>query len=203
MLEIKHGAVWYGSNGVVLGAFPELLRLHLERTRGTVELEMRARDLAAAGFAPAYLEAFVRDVCTWGGYSGIAGRVLGNNSTAELAARFRHAHMELAADRLGHENVGAALRELNRIKGLGTPSFASKHLRFLSPEQCPILDRLIATTCGYPFSVAGYERYAQDCAAIARVLEEEGIGSSFPGSPGDWRAADVDAAVFASIRVWG
>lgn len=203
MLEIRGTGVWYGSNGIALDAFPELLRLHSERTRGTLEIETRARDVVAAGFAPAYLEAFIRDVCAWGGYFGIAGRVLANNSTAELAARFRHAHMELTADRLGHENAGAALRELNRIKGLGTPSFASKHLRFLSPEQCPILDRLIATTCGYPFSVAGYERYAQDCAAIARVLEDEGLRNPLAGSPGEWRAADVDAAVFVSIRAWG
>lgn len=136
-------------------------------------------------------------------YPGIAGRVLANNDTGELVARFRQAHLELAAKRLGHENAGAALREVNRVRGLGTPSFASKHLRFLTPRHCPILDRLIASTCGYPFTVAGYERYAEDCATIAGVLEAMGIRNPLPGCGGVWRAADVDAVVFASIRAWG
>lgn len=203
MLEVIGHAVWYGSNGIAFSAFPELLRLHLERTRGTADLEAQARRVAPAGFPPVDLEALIRGVCTWGGYPGIAGRVLARNAPESVATALRQAHRELAADRPGHENAAAALRQINRIKGLGTPSFASKHLRFLAPGQCPILDRLIATTCGYPFTVPGYARYAEDCATIAGALEAEGIRNPFPGSPDTWRVADVDAAVFASIRAWG
>lgn len=203
MLEVIGHAVWYGSNGIALDAFPELLRLHMERTRGTVDLESQARRVASAGFPPADLEVFIWGVCAWGGYPGIAGRVLARNARDDIVTAFRQAHRELAADRPRHESATAALSEINRIKGLGTPSFASKHLRFLGPTQCPILDRLIAPTCGYSFTVLGYARYAEDCATIAGALEAEGIHNPFPGSPDTWRVADVDAAVFASIRAWG
>jgi hypothetical protein len=203
MLEVIGHAVWYGSNGTALDAFPELLRLHLNRTRGAVDLEAQARRVASAGFPPADLEVFIRGVCTWGGCPGMAGRVLARNAPESVAAAFRQAYRELAADRSGHESAAAALSEINRIKGLGAPSFASKHLRFLAPSQCPVLDSLIATTCDYPFTVSGYARYAADCATIAAALEAEGIRNPSPGSPDVWRVADVDAALFASIRAWG
>jgi hypothetical protein len=202
MLEVIGHAVWHGSNGIALDAFSELLRLHLERTRGTGDLEAQARRVASAGFPPADLEVFIRGVCTWGGYPGIAGRVLARNARDDIVTAFRQAYRELAADRSGHESAAAALSEINRIKGLGAPSFASKHLRFLAPSQCPVLDSLIATTCGYPLTVSGYARYAEDCATIAGALEAEGVRNPLPGSPDVWRVADVDAAVFASIRAW-
>lgn len=73
MLEVRGRAVWYGSNGIALEAFPELLQLHLARTRGTVELEACARGVASAGFPPDDLATLIRRVCAWGGLPGHRG----------------------------------------------------------------------------------------------------------------------------------
>jgi hypothetical protein len=85
--------------------------------------------------------------------------------------------------------------------GIGAPSFASKHLRFLRPDVCPILDSVIAGNLTYASTSAGYAQYAADCLEIARVLENNGVPNPVLRSD-RWRAADVDMALYAALQGW-
>jgi hypothetical protein len=94
--------------------------------------------LARNNFPDKELEEFIRCACKWGGYSGIAQRVINRNRPESLASLFR------AARTAAHDgDVVAALEQLLQVKQLGI-SFASKHLKFLAPNQAVVLDRVIS-----------------------------------------------------------
>jgi hypothetical protein len=63
--------------------------------------------------------------------------------------QIKHSHMPRPSLRFGLPPRRAALAAVNQLCCLGRPSFASKHLRFLRPEHCPVLDSVLATTLGY------------------------------------------------------
>lgn len=74
-----------------------------------------------------------------------------------------------------------------KIKGLGV-SFASKHLRFLSPTRFPVLDDVISQGLGYALNPAGYRLFISDLREIQR--------ESLP----KLRVADIEAGVFVLVR---
>jgi hypothetical protein len=148
-------------------------------------------------FPEQQLKHFVRRVCTWGGYAGIGVRVLNQNPFTKIRAHFRNAVTYLKVDTPDVEN---ALREINHIRGLGTPSFASKHLRFLKPEVCPVLDRIVSSRLRYSFSPSGYNQLSEDCVKIARALLANQVYNPMIRHNGGWFAADVEMALFAYIK---
>src|SRR5262249_54854993 len=48
--------------------------------------------LVPGGFAASVVPEFVRDVCSWGGYAGIGGRVMKRNEVGDIAEALREAH---------------------------------------------------------------------------------------------------------------
>jgi hypothetical protein len=198
MSSATSSSISFGQIDISLSEFAGLVERHLEAVSNTVQLEADASSLAG-NMDAALLDSFIRGVCRWGGYPGIAGRILKQNDVGYLQDRFALALAALNSVGPDADRARDALVALNGIKGLGTPSFASKHLRFLNPRICPVLDRVIHRNCGYTFGPNGYSAYAKDCAAVAATLDAAGIPDPFPGRSG-WFAADVDAAIFAHIR---
>jgi hypothetical protein len=183
---------------IALADFPQLVNAHLRQYLDTQQLELLGQELLASGFSDAILEPFIRRVCYWGGYSGIAGRVFKRNALADI----RH-HFGRAADAIRRDvpDLKAALQAINTIKGLGTPSFSSKQLRFLFPDICPILDT-VTKSLGYQFNADGYVQFATDCATIARTLEAAAIPNPRNRSNNRWFVGDIDMALFAYLNGW-
>jgi len=143
------------------------------------------------------LEAFIRNVCQWGGYSGIATRVLAHNSYAAIKHAFQNAINKLSQP---YPDPGHALYEINQVSGLGKPSFASKHLRFLSPEVCPVFDSIIEKNSSYPYDEVGYGWFVEDCLKIAASLESCNTPNPMMRPQGKWYAADVEVALYRYLK---
>lgn len=139
----------------------------------------------------------MRAVCEWGGYAGVGGRVLRHNTIPHIREAFSEALSRL---RSSEPDCKTALSVMNRVHGLGTPSFASKHLRFLRPTVCPVYDAILKVALPYSFDAKGYGEFAFDCAKLAKALSEAGIDNPTPKN--DWYVADVEAALFAHVNEW-
>ena len=182
---------------VPLGRFESLALVHFRQVPGTSAIETEARKLTADSFPEQAVADFVKHVCHWGGYSGVWGRVLRDNDGGTV----RRALVE-AARHLGEAspNLAAALASVNRVKGLGQVSFASKHLRFLRPDLCPVFDSYLQAALPYPFDPAGYASFAEDCRRLGQVLHAAGRTQPVARDDGQWFAADVEAAVLTFVR---
>ncbi|MBP7687362.1 MAG: hypothetical protein KA765_05630 [Thermoflexales bacterium] len=196
-IQLSDNGVIVENAVVPFAMFGSLVAGHLHHYGRSMELEGYATELRVLDFPEESLKRFVRRVCTWGGYAGIGGRIIKQNSFFKIQTQFRSAVRILESDL---PNVGAALSELNHIRGLGTPSFASKHLRFLQPSLCPILDSIVATRLHYRFRLEGYEQLAQDCLNIADILQRDDIDNPMNRESGKWYAADVEMALFAHLN---
>ncbi len=174
--------------------FTRLVKYHLNEWLGTRELEHEASRLCAVGFSEEQLASFIQRVCKWGNYPGIAGRVLKNNDLLMIRGQFIGAANALNSD---VPDVQGALRKIKQIYGLGT-SFASKHLRFLRPDVCPVLDSIISKNLGY--DEHGYKQFSDDCLRIAEALEQHGVVNPMGREGGKWFAADVEMALFTYLR---
>jgi hypothetical protein len=180
--------------------FPRLLSAHLARNKNTASLETRGQLLRTTKTLNwDEVKTFIREVCRWGDYAAIADRVLDkeNNSQEAIIHNFEDAisHLNATPPEITH-----ALKSMLKIKELGV-SFASKHLRFLLPEFCPVLDSILSQRLFYESSVIGYKSFAATCTDIAAELNQAGIASPFP-SKSSWRPSDVEAALFAWANEW-
>ena len=125
--------------------FPDLLQAFLD----TDDNSKRTQALEASGYALRTntqmkwdkLESFIKDVCRWGDYAGVYGRVLNpkNNPRSKIELKVRSAISLLNST---PPDLIGALESMTEIKHLGV-SFASKHLRCLFPEYCPVLDSIL------------------------------------------------------------
>lgn len=149
------------------------------------------------------LETFMKKVGEWAGKTGprvVLGQVLKGNTNEikdEIKGKVRDAIAQLKSDK---PNPAAALRKMVETRGLDI-SFASKHLRLLFPEYCPVLDSILSCRLGYALTTDGYEAFARRCTEIASELNRAQIASTFPGRT-DWRPSDVEAALFAWVNGW-
>ena len=195
-------AVKITNNTIIIGFvlqpsdFTRLVKHHLDEWLGTGELEHEASRLRAAGFPEEQLASFIPRVCKWGNYPGIAGKVLKNNDLPMIRGQFIGATNALNS---AIPDVQGALRKMKQIYGLGT-SFASKHLRFLRPDVCPVLDSIISNNLGYASDEHGYKRFSDDCLRIAETLERHGVANPMDRESGKWFAADVEMALFTYLR---
>lgn len=64
--------------------FPALVDAHTKAFRRTPAIEASGQQLCEAEFPEEALASFVKSVCAWGNYPGIAGRVLKRNSLPEI-----------------------------------------------------------------------------------------------------------------------
>lgn len=144
-LMIHEDRAFFG-NDVPLAHFARLAQAHLTAFPHTPEVEAQGRSFLEGKFPEAQVRKFVRAVCEWGGYVGISGRVLNRNTSSEICSA-----LKLAVECLDRQppDLAAVLRRVNGLKGLGAPSFASKHLRFIRPDLCPVFDSLLQEALPY------------------------------------------------------
>ncbi len=75
-------------------------------------------------------------------------------------------------------------------------SFASKHLRFLRPDICPVFDSYLHDALPYTLDASGYSDFANDCAWLAHQLGANQIPNPRQRAGGVWFAADVEGAIY-------
>ena len=157
-------------------------------------METVAANLARTDFPEHASLRFLRQVCRWGGYYGIAARVCRDNQPESL----RHAFVD-ASTLLSEGDPVNALRRINVLRGLRRPSFASKVIRFVAPQSAAILDRIISERTGFPLTAGGYEQLIQASSKIAVHLAEIGVPNPVR-SNGEWYIADIEAAFYADME---
>jgi len=194
-MNFDNDSVFFGIQ-VPFARFTALAEAHARANPDTPSIEVRGKKLIADNFPEPEIEPFVRAVCRWGGYEGIAGRVLRRNRRAQICVALREAASRIAETT---PNVRAALESVNRLKDLGTPSFASKHLRFLFPEHCPVFDSLLQEALPYSFDPEGYGCFARDCSALATELSRRKVANPWSRRNGLWFAADAEAVLYAHV----
>ncbi|HZS64247.1 MAG TPA: hypothetical protein VFA53_07105 [Xanthobacteraceae bacterium] len=183
-----------------LSEFPGLLTLFQQNVPSrsnkptTADIERHGAQLIECKFRKTDLQSFIRAVCSWGGYPGVAGRVINNNRIEDVKATFRKAHQQAQ-----NGNVVEALKALQGIKNLGGVSFASKHLKFLAPKAAVVLDSVISERLAYPKNPDGYKEFLADCHTILQHIVAAQL--KYTGwAPSGWRVSDVEMAIFAKLR---
>lgn len=191
-LHINDNGIAFGHHVIHFNEFNNLYNGHLDRVHGTLELEATGAYLLNANLIQiGELVLFIREICRWGGYPGVAGRIIINNDHQFLIETFGEAINAL------HHGAppGVVMQIINGIHSLGRPSFASKHLRFLHPATCPVLDRILVQNLHYQNNPNGYQQFADDCIFISIQLNQ--LLGNHNGVP--WRAADVEMSIFQYI----
>lgn len=177
--------------------FPRMIQQHGEDFEDTLEMEQSYAHLIGEPFVHFQaVAAYIRDVCRWGHYAGVGGKVLKHNSQERVLAAFEAARQALLAE---PPDLVTALTSINGLHGLGTTSFASKHLRFLRPEWCPVYDSILNNVLPYDSNPAGYAQFAEDCHVIAQALCERGIENPVRDNAVIWHVGDVEAAIFSEF----
>lgn len=146
----------------------------------------------AKGFQNDETMPFVKRVCDWGNYSGVAGKVKRYNKRGKITQIFRDCNQLIRAG-----NAQAAIEKITEIKGLGI-SFGSKHLKFLAPEHAVVLDSIISEHLGYPRTKEGYAEFLQDCFVLRDILNAKSIHPS--ATQAKWRVSEVEMALFMEAK---
>jgi hypothetical protein len=100
-----------------------------------------------------------------------------------------------ASSSLNEKQLVDALTHVDKLRFLDV-SFASKHLRFLRPDICPVFDSILHDALPYKFDAGGYSDFAKDCESLARVLAANQIRNPRQRPGGAWFVADVEGAVY-------
>jgi hypothetical protein len=175
-LDLARPDTWGWSFTIGLDELNDLLAGFMKKEPRTQVVEQQAQQLVKSDFRPDVLHNFIKAVCGWGGYSGIAGRVIKNNNGTKLSDAFRSAH-----SRANARDDLPAINSLLELNGFGV-SFASKHLKFLAPENAVVLNSIISKRLGYKPTPEGYKAFLNDCRrilerAIACRLPYHGVGN--------------------------
>jgi len=175
-----------------LADFPQLLTDFLNENPDTPQIETLAAQLAQSNFPAHSMDDFVTRVCEWGGQQGIRilSRILRHNTDTEIADALRNAFSSL-----GQGHLVDALTYVDKLRFLDV-SFASKHLRFLRPDICPVFDSYLHDALPYTLDASGYSDFANDCAWLARQLGANQIPNPRQRAGGVWFAADVEGAIY-------
>jgi len=179
---------------VRLDELARLLKAFNQREPNTRTIELQAERLVKGEFQSAHdLRDFIAAVCKWRGHEGIAGRVLRANTESQLRSSFRSAHSHTIA----HDNL-AAVKSLLGLNGIAV-SFASRHLKFLSPDNAVVLDSIISKRLGYEMTTEGYQAFLTDCRRILQKANSSSL--DYPGWGRDgWRVSDIETAIFEKLR---
>ena len=183
-----------GNVPIPLKDFSRLLSEHLQGNPDTTRTEFLGDELAQTDFPANKIPEFVKYVCKWGGYPGIGGRILKRNTHSDIAEALKSAWASLAVGKLA-----SALAHVNQLSGLGGVSFASKHLRFLRPDICPVFDSILHEVLPYPFDASGYATFARDCSLLPKLLAENQIVNPKHREGRVWFVADVEGAIFKFV----
>ncbi len=173
---------------------PQLVRNHRLAYPTTPEVEQKAKQLIESGFPSEDCVAFVQDVCRWGRYPGIAGKVAKHNKIEDISHAMRSAY-----EQLRESKTVDALKAINLLYGLGRVSFASKHLRFLAPQSAVILDSQIAKGLHYRSDQNGYRSFLDDCLSLTDQMNKTSIQHPFRPNK-NWYVSDIELSIFAQLR---
>jgi hypothetical protein len=169
----------FGEIKIPLREFPDLLTRFGEQTarykvdgrsnfrEQTLFLEQSGASLIRANFPEEGLIKFIKDVCKWGNYPGIAARVCRENPTEKIVGLFRDAQQALSKGR-----IVDGLAKLQNLNALGGISFASKHLKFLAPDKAVVLDSIVESSLGYAMNRPGYINFLADCPGLRGRLAD-------------------------------
>jgi len=194
-LHILSNRVYLGVS-FELSSFPEMLNSHGNNFEDTLKMEERYKKLISSPIDDFHsIAIFIKDVCKWGNYAGISGKVLKHNTEEKIIAVFEAVRSVL---RSKNPDLALALYRLNTIHGLGKPSFASKHLRFMLPKECPVYDRILTDVLPYSFDPTGYASFSKDCKSLSKELCSRKIKNPIRQSV-TWHASDVEAAIFSQF----
>jgi len=159
---------------------------------------------------------FSQQVCQWGGKTGsrVFGQIKKNNPEI-VKSSFEEVKSLLKDDLISVHEVFNALKPIN---GLGSYSYASKHLRFLAPKRFPVFDSLIKKELQekHPRRLDRVliETYFNICTQMAAELNNNNIrigddiidchelDKKVIDDNKQWTPADVDMAHFAAIKKW-
>ena len=196
-LELRADRYRFGVSMNAIDMQRALLR-HTHSLPNTPDVEEQAERLRASDFSLRAAEQFSKLVCKWGGYSGIAGRMLKTlrerGDQEDLPVALRTADAALAEE----GGVRAALEAMIALPELGI-SFASKHLRMLAPNRAVVFDSFVRDGLGYEDDADGYVSFLEDCMHVRDHLNGTRVRN--PTRPGTgWYVADVEAAIFARLR---
>lgn len=175
----------------------KLVEDHLAIVQGTRELEEDAKRLIESRFEMSALERFIRAVHGWGGQSG------SRNLPKILRSDFQE-YFVSAYDYLNkpQTSVQGALNIICNIPGLGV-SYGSKHLRFIRPDRCAILDSVVRDRLGYSEDAMSYRLLCDEASEAAGALTNDGVHNPMCRADGVWYVADVDMAVFCFLQKKG
>lgn len=177
------GQISFVQIGLAPSEVPKLLAQHRSEYSDTQDVEQRAKRLIAASGS----REFVASVCKWGGGQRLVSRIC-KDGDATIARS--------ATEAIEEGDVTLAIGELINLRYLGL-SFASKVARFLAPDKCVVLDRVIRCRIGYVESSEGYTEFLQDCFQLLHMLRtSRDLDASFR----DLRVCDVEAAVFMKAK---
>jgi hypothetical protein len=200
MIIVDSELIRFGNEAIHFADMPALLTAHLAHCPDTPDAEKAAADFVALPSAQRAIEV-VHRTCYWGGSNGprILPMILRQNSGEQIQSSFERA---VATFQRGHgvTELAQALSIVNELSYLGQPSFASKMLRMLNPSASGVLDSLVHDASGYTLDRRGYALYSAKLQDIGASLDQHGIVNSRGFA--SWRAADVDAGIFARIRGW-
>ena len=159
---------------------------HLRVVPGTLNIQHDVSSWIKAEMPFEDLRPLIKRICDWGGKQKrfVLPRVK-KESDDILRKSFDSAQSFLV---LGKPRE--ALAAICCIQGFGY-SFGSKHLRFLSPKICPVLDSVISKRLSYKPSIQGYVPFSEDCLKIAAKLS--------PLDNASWGAADIEMAIFSYL----
>jgi len=174
------------------GAFSSLLACHLAAYPETQRIERLVAEYVSDDFPLRQTETLIREVCKWGGYPGVAGKVMKHNKLSTVRDQFRRAY-DASIDGDPHK----AITEIMAISCLAV-SFGSKHLKFLDPDRAVVLDSIISERLGYRRDPDGYVAYLNVCFSIRDILNRLNTGKGAP--KGKWRVSDVEMAIFMHLR---
>lgn len=171
---------------------PGLLKSHAQKYPRAPELEERGKKLIETNFPPDASREFVREVCLWGDGDRNVNRVVELNTASEIAQALREG-LALALN----EQMSQGVERIKRLRRLGQ-SFASKQLRFLTPERAVILDSVIRHKIGYRETTAGYDAFLADIAALHQYVCAS--TSICPEVRDGLRLCDIEAAIYAKLQ---
>ena len=212
-MEIHNNTLHLGRRKTPLEKFPDLVVWNYKRgypsfIKRHFPLEQRGDKWGNRLPSANKVEQFFWDVCIWGGFPGIAGRVLkkDNNEQGAVDKAFRAAHKLVRA-----KKRGKAVEKLMALYGLGL-SFVSKQLRMMFSRNCVVLDGKLQEKLPYTPDSRGYDDFCHDCEQMAKILNAKGI--KYPQerlqqisdnydvvvTRAKWRAADVEFAIFACVN---
>lgn len=211
-MELQGDILGIGRYQIPLSSFPHLFVAYASANSSFMgrhfRLEQQGDEWCERGIPDKEVEGFFRAVCTWGDANRplmhVFGEKDGEPRNPDFIQKCQDA-FNLAKD----GNLSDAIGVLDSIYGVDI-SVGSKQLRMMFSRNCVALDSILQIALPYESTHTAYENFCNDCVQVAEILDGRGV--KFPQKAlekicheygiaettirPEWRAADVEAALF-------